>query len=228
MSASAVSNLSSVMNHQDPHLWQHLNIAVIIPCLNEEATIAQVVTEVRKALPRATVYVYDNGSQDQTVEVAQRAGAQVRIEPKRGKGRALRSAFRDIEAQLYIMVDGDATYDVSVLPQMLDALMDEKLDMVVGNRLSSRSAHNRQGHYLGNKLFSGLISRLFEFEVKDPFSGLRVMTARFVKSFPSVSKGFEVETELTVHAYDFDAAFKEMNVTYRERPEDSHSKLRTF
>lgn len=205
-----------------------LEIAVVIPCLNEAATIGKVVAEVRQALPEAKIYVYDNGSTDNTAEVAKVAGARVRFEPKPGKGRVLRTAFRDIEAQIFVMVDGDDTYDVSILPQMVEQLIEQKLDMVVGDRLQSKAAHQRLGHFLGNRLFSGLISHLFEFEVRDPFSGLRVMTARFVKSFPSVSKGFEVETELTVHAYDLDAAFIEVPVTYRQRPEDSHSKLKTF
>lgn len=204
-----------------------LSIAVIIPCLNEAQTIGKVVSDVKAVLPNAQIYVYDNGSTDATVEVADAAGATVRLEPQKGKGRALRTAFREIEAQLFITVDGDDTYAVDQLPTMIQMLHEQRLDMIVGNRLKQKISHSRLGHYWGNQLFSKIISHLFTVEVKDPFSGLRVMTARFVKSFPSVSKGFEVETELTVHAYDLDAGFKEMEVDYRLRPENSHSKLNT-
>lgn len=211
----------------DTSYFEPLSIAVIIPCLNEAQTIGKVVSDVRSVLPDAQIYVYDNGSTDATVDVAKAAGALVRLEPQKGKGRTLRTAFREIEAQLFVTIDGDDTYAVDQLPTMIQMLHEQRLDMIVGNRLKQKVSHARLGHYWGNQLFSKIISHLFTVEVKDPFSGLRVMTARFVKSFPSVSKGFEVETELTVHAYDLDAGFKEVAVDYRLRPENSHSKLNT-
>lgn len=211
----------------DSSHFEPLSIAVIIPCLNEARTIGKVVSDIHAVLPSVQIYVYDNGSTDATVAVANAAGAIVRLEPQKGKGRALRTAFREIEAQLFITIDGDDTYAVDQLPTMIQMLHEQRLDMIVGNRLKQKISHTRLGHYWGNQLFSKIISHLFTVEVKDPFSGLRVMTARFVKSFPSVSKGFEVETELTVHAYDLDAGFKEVVVDYRLRPENSHSKLNT-
>ncbi|WP_319380231.1 glycosyltransferase family 2 protein [Thiomicrorhabdus sp.] len=204
------------------------SIAVVIPCLNEAATIAKVVTSVRDVLPESRIYVYDNGSSDHTCDLAASAGAIVRHEQRRGKGRALKKAFGEISADIFITIDGDDTYDVGVLPEMIRRLQHDHLEMVVGDRLQDKSSHTRAGHYLGNRLFSKMISTLFDMQVEDPFSGLRVMSSRFVKSFPSVASGFEVETELTVHAFDLGAPFTEMPVDYRLRPEDSHSKLNTF
>ena len=203
-------------------------IAVVIPCLNESQTIAKVIESVRETLPSCGIYVYDNGSTDNTCAVAAAAGAIVRCEKRPGKGRALKKAFGEIDADIFITIDGDDTYEASHLPGMIKRLQHDHLEMVVGDRLKDKSSHTRRGHYLGNRLFSKAISTLFDMEVEDPFSGMRVMTARFVKSFPSVASGFEVETELTVHAFDLGVGFAEMPVEYRERPEDSHSKLRTI
>lgn len=204
------------------------SVAVIIPCLNEEKTIAQVILTAKTALPKAKIYVYDNGSTDKTKEIALDTGAIVRSEQRKGKGRALKKAFAEIDADIFVMVDGDDTYDLSQAPKMIELLQHEHLEMVVGNRLSDKASHNRAGHYFGNQLFSKAISKLFSIEVKDPFSGLRVMTSRFVKSFPAVALGFEVETELTVHAYDLAVDFAEIPVDYKLRPENSFSKLKTF
>lgn len=205
-----------------------LRVAVVIPCLNEALTIANVIASVGEALPSCRIYVYDNGSTDNTCAIATEAGAVVRCEKRPGKGRALKKAFGEIDADIFITIDGDDTYEAAHLPEMIQKLQEDHLEMVVGDRLKEKTSHTRTGHYLGNQLFSKMISTLFDMEVVDPFSGMRVMTARFVKSFPSVASGFEVETELTVHAFDLGVDFAEMPVGYRERPEDSHSKLRTI
>lgn len=203
-------------------------VAVIIPCLNEEETIEQVILSAKSALSDARIYVYDNGSTDKTKQIALAAGAIVRSEPRKGKGRALKKAFAEVDADIFVMVDGDDTYDLSQAPKMIELLQQEHLEMVVGNRLSDKASHNRAGHYFGNQVFSKAISKLFSIDVKDPFSGLRVMTSRFVKSFPAAALGFEVETELTVHAYDLGVDFVEIPVGYKLRPENSFSKLKTF
>lgn len=218
----------SVISDELPTSAVSPRIAVVIPCLNEAQTIARVIASVKKALPGCGVYVYDNGSTDNTCAIATTSGATVRCEKRQGKGRALKKAFGEIDADIFVIIDGDDTYETALLPDMVHKLQHDHLEMVVGDRLQDKSSHTRTGHYLGNRLFSRMISKLFDMEVEDPFSGLRVMTARFVKSFPSVASGFEVETELTVHAFDLGVGFEEMPVDYRERPEDSYSKLRTF
>jgi glycosyltransferase involved in cell wall biosynthesis len=203
-------------------------IAVIIPCLNEEAAIGKVVSDFRAALPTATVYVYDNNSTDKTIEVATAAGAVVRRERRPGKGNVVRRMFQDVEADVYVMVDGDDTYDASVAPQLVARLLDEQLDMVVGRRIETHQAAYRAGHRLGNRVLTGLVAKLFGAQIVDMLSGYRVFSRRFVKSFPSLSREFEIETELTVHAMQMRMAVAEIDTNYKERPPGSTSKLRTF
>lgn len=205
-----------------------LEIAVVIPCLNEEAAIQKVVSEFRAALPTATVYVYDNNSTDLTVEVAAAAGAIVRRERRPGKGNVVRRMFQDIDADVYVMVDGDDTYDASVAQALVGKLVDEQLDMVVGRRIETHQAAYRAGHRLGNKVLTGLVAKLFGSQIVDMLSGYRVFSRRFVKSFPSSSREFEIETELTVHAMQMRMAIAEVDTSYKERPPGSTSKLRTF
>ena len=203
-------------------------IAVLVPCLNEEAAIGKVVSDFRAALPTATIYVYDNNSTDGTVEVAAAAGAVVRRERRPGKGNVVRRMFQDIEADIYIMVDGDDTYDAAVAPQLVARLLDEQVDMVVGRRIETHQAAYRAGHRLGNRVLTGLVARLFGAQIVDMLSGYRVFSRRFVKSFPSSSREFEIETELTVHAMQMRMAVAEIDTNYKERPPGSTSKLRTF
>jgi glycosyltransferase involved in cell wall biosynthesis len=203
-------------------------IAVIVPCLNEEAAIGKVVSDFRAALPTATVYVYDNNSTDRTIEVATAAGAVVRRERRPGKGNVVRRMFQDIEADVYVMVDGDDTYDASVAPELVARLLDEQLDMVVGRRIEIHQAAYRAGHRLGNRVLTGLVAKLFGAQIVDMLSGYRVFSRRFVKSFPSSSREFEIETELTVHAMQMRMAVAEIDTNYKERPPGSTSKLRTF
>lgn len=207
-----------------------MNVAVLLPCYNEAIAIAKVVADFRSALPQATVYVYDNASTDNTSEVARKAGAVVRRVGAKGKGNVIRQMFADIEADVYVMADGDDTYDATVAPGMIDTLKTEDLDMVVGIRVSEAKdvAAYRTGHRLGNQLFTGLVGSLFGRSFTDIFSGYRIMTRRFVKSFPVTSRGFEIETELTIHALDLGLPVGERPVSYRSRPEDSVSKLRTY
>jgi glycosyltransferase involved in cell wall biosynthesis len=203
-------------------------IAVIVPCYNEEAAIAQVVADFRQALPGATIYVYDNNSKDRTSDVARAAGAVVRREPLQGKGNVVRRMFSDVDADYYIMVDGDATYDASVAPQLLQKLIDENLDMVNGARVTSIKAAYRAGHVLGNKLLTGLVAGIFGKRFNDMLSGYRVFSRRFVKSFAAISGGFEIETELTVHALQLRLPVGEVDTAYKDRPVGSVSKLNTF
>ena len=205
-----------------------LAIAVLVPCYNEEAAIDKVVKDFRAALPSATVYVYDNNSTDKTVEVARAAGAVVRHEKRKGKGNVVRRMFQDIEADVYVMVDGDDTYDASRAPELVDKLVTDNLDMVVGRRIETHQAAYRAGHRLGNKVLTGLVSRLFGAQIVDMLSGYRVFSRRFAKSFPSSSREFEIETELTVHAMQMRMALAEVDTNYKERPPGSTSKLRTF
>ena len=207
---------------------EELEIAVMVPCLNEAAAIAKVVRDFRVALPTATVYVYDNNSTDNTVEVAAAAGAAVRRERRPGKGNVVRRMFQDIEADIYIMVDGDDTYDASIAPKMVERLVDDNLDMLVGKRVETHEAAYRAGHRLGNRVLTGLVSRLFGSQIEDMLSGYRVFSRRFAKSFPSSSREFEIETELTVHALQMRMAIAEIDTNYKERPPGSTSKLRTF
>ena len=204
------------------------SIAVLVPCLNEEAAIGKVVSDFRAALPTATVYVYDNNSKDRTSEVASAAGAVVRRERRPGKGSVVRRMFADIEADIYVMVDGDDTYDASLAPKLVDALLADRLDMVVGKRIETHKDAYRGGHRLGNKVLTGLVRRLFGSQLEDMLSGYRVFSRRFVKSFPSSSREFEIETELTVHAMQMRMACAEVDTPYKERPPGSVSKLRTF
>lgn len=204
------------------------SIAVLIPCLNEEAAIARVVTGFRRSLPDAAIYVYDNASTDNTAKVAREAGAQVRLEPMRGKGNAVRRMFADIEADIYILVDGDDTYDAASAPMLVRKLLDEHLDMVNAARIETHQDAYRRGHRFGNVLLSTLVARVFGERMKDMLSGYRVMSRRFVKSFPALATGFETETELTVHALHLRVPVAEVPTPYRERPPASSSKLRTI
>ena len=204
-----------------------LRIAVLLPCYNEEAAIAQTIAGFRAALPDADIYVYDNNSADRTSEVAAAAGAIVRQERMQGKGHVVRRMFADVEADLYVMADGDATYDAAAAPQLVAKLLDEQLDMVVGARKSEVEEAYRLGHRLGNRLFTGLLSRLFGRSFTDIFSGYRVFSRRFVKSFPALSAGFETETEISVHALELAMPVGEVVTAYGARPEGSVSKLST-
>ena len=205
-----------------------MEVAVLVPCLNEEAAIAAVVRGMRSALPGATVYVYDNGSTDATAAKAREAGAVVRTEPMRGKGNVVRRMFADVDADVYVLVDGDATYEAASASEMVDKLIDERLDMVSGARISQETAAYRSGHRFGNALFSGMVARIFGSGIRDMLSGYRVFSRRFVKSFPAISAGFEIETELTVHALALRMPIAEVDTVYGSRPEDSHSKLNTY
>jgi glycosyltransferase involved in cell wall biosynthesis len=203
-------------------------IAVILPCYNEEAAIAQTVAGFARALPTAAIYVYDNNSRDRTVEVARAAGAIVRTETAQGKGNVVRRMFADIEADIYIMADGDLTYDPYAAPAMVDLALTEQLDMVVGTRQHEAKEAYRGGHVLGNRLFTGLLSGLFGRSFTDVFSGYRVFSRRFVKSFPVLSAGFEIETEISVHALELKMPVGEVPTAYGARPEGSASKLSTY
>lgn len=203
-------------------------IAVLIPCYNEEASIAQVVGDFRQALPEAEIFVYDNNSRDRTAEVAAAAGAVVRQEHLQGKGNVVRRMFADIEADIYVLVDGDATYHAASVPGMIDKLHRERLDMVNGARVSDSVRAYRPGHRFGNRLLSGIVIRMFGERIRDMLSGYRVFSRRFVKSFPGHSSGFEIETELTVHALVMRLPIGEVETPYAERPEGSVSKLNTY
>lgn len=203
-------------------------IAVLIPCRNEEAAIARVVRDFRHYLPTATVYVYDNASTDGTAQVARDAGAQVFSEGLIGKGNVVRRMFADVESDIYLIVDGDGTYDASSAPRLVTYLLTHRLDMVNCARVSSETGAYRRGHELGNRLLTGLVARVFGNRLSDMLSGYRVMSRRFVKSFPALSGGFEIETELTVHALELRAAIGELSAPYVSRPHGSSSKLRTL
>ena len=207
---------------------RRLKVAVLIPCLNEAAGIANVVQGFRDALPDATVYVYDNASTDDTGAVAQRAGAQVRREPMRGKGNVVRRMFADVEADVYVMADGDGTYDAASAPKMVAMLCEQHLDMICGKRVDTEQEAYRHGHRFGNRVLTGLVANLFGDSVTDILSGYRVMSRRFVKSFPALSKGFEIETELTVHALDLRVPIAEVATPYGARAQGSASKLNTW
>jgi len=203
-------------------------IAILVPCYNEALTIEAIVRDFRASLPQATVYVFDNNSTDGTAEIARRAGASVRLVPHQGKGSVVRRMFADIEADAYIMVDGDDTYDAAIAPQLVAKLFDEGLDMVVGNRVTKEQAAYRPGHRFGNNLLTGCVSMLFGRTFTDILSGYRVFSRRYVKSFAAHSTGFEIETELTVHALELRMPVAEVETVYKARPEGSFSKLNTY
>ncbi|HVW26953.1 MAG TPA: glycosyltransferase family 2 protein [Polyangiaceae bacterium] len=203
-------------------------IAVIVPCLNEEAAIEKVVKDFRKALATAAIYVYDNGSTDETVRVAREAGAIVRSEPLKGKGNVVRRMFADVDADVYVLVDGDDTYDASKAGELVEKLLKEQLDMVNGARIEKAVEAYRPGHRLGNAVLTGMVAYIFGDRLKDLLSGYRVLSRRFVKSFPALSAGFETETEITVHALELRMPIAEVETPYKERPAGSASKLRTF
>ena len=211
-----------------PAKQQLPRIAVLLPCYNEEAAIAATVAGFRAALPAATIYVYDNNSRDRTGEIAAKAGAIVRTERQQGKGHVVRRMFADIDADVYVMADGDLTYDPKAAPAMVDQLIGEQLDMVVGTRRHEEKDAYRGGHVLGNRIFTGLLSGLFGRSFSDIFSGYRVFSRRFVKSFPVLSSGFEIETEMSVHALELRMPVGEVETAYAARPEGSESKLSTF
>lgn len=205
-----------------------LRIAVLLPCYNEEAAVAQTVAGFRAALPEAEIYVYDNNSSDRTREVAAAAGAIVRSERMQGKGHVVRRMFADVEADIYVMADGDSTYDAAAAPALVAKLLGEQLDMVVAARKSEVEEAYRRGHRLGNRLFTGLLSSLFGRSFSDIFSGYRVFSRRFAKSFPALSRGFETETEISVHALELAMPVGEVVTAYGARPEGSQSKLSTW
>jgi glycosyltransferase involved in cell wall biosynthesis len=205
-----------------------MRIAVLIPCFNEEAAVATVVADFRKALPAAQIFVYDNNSSDRTVAVAREAGAEVRSERHQVKGHVVRRMFADIDADIYVLVDGDATYDAASAPRMIDRLVSDHLDMVVGFRVDQLQAAYRPGHRTGNRLLTGFLSSVFGTAFRDILSGYRVFSRRFVKSFPVLSDGFEIETELSVHALELALPVAEIETPYFARPEGSFSKLNTW
>jgi glycosyltransferase involved in cell wall biosynthesis len=203
-------------------------IAVILPCYNEEAAIGKTVRDFRAALPGAKIYVYDNNSKDQTAAVAREAGAIVRTELRQGKGNVMRRMFADVEADIYVLADGDDTYDASVAPALIKKLVEEGLDIVTGRRVHTEAAAYRAGHVFGNRMLTGLTAMMFNVKLGDTLSGYRVMSRRFVKSFPFTAEGFGIETELTVHAVRLQMPMAEVDTAYKERPAGSVSKLSTY
>lgn len=205
-------------------------VAVLIPCYNEELTIGKVVDDFKKSLPESVIYVYDNNSKDKTAEIAKEHGAVVRYERKQGKGNVMRSMFRDIDAECYILVDGDDTYPAEAAPELVSAVIDKGGDLVIGDRLSSTyfTENKRPFHNSGNVLVKQLINKFFKSDIKDIMTGYRAFSYEFVKTFPVLSQGFEIETEMTIHAIDKNFTLKEIPVQYRDRPEGSVSKLNTY
>ncbi|WP_332815857.1 glycosyltransferase family 2 protein [Ramlibacter sp.] len=210
-----------------PHDLDTVDLAVIIPCYNEEVAIGRVVADFRRALPSARIHVYDNASTDRTAQVAERAGATVGHEPFPGKGNVMRRMFSDVDADVYVLVDGDDTYCAADAPAMVRTLLDNQLDMVNGARVTDVRQAYRFGHRFGNRLLTGLVQVIFGKQFEDMLSGYRVFSRRFVKSFPATSSGFEIETELTVHALELRMKTAEVATRYKERPEGSCSKLNT-
>ena len=207
-----------------------MTIAVLIPCYNEAKTIAKVVRDYRAALPEADIYVYDNNSTDHTDDIAREAGAIVRYEYHQGKGNVIRSMFREIDADCYLMIDGDDTYPAENAREMVNLVLERKVDMVVGDRLSATyyTENKRPFHNMGNWLVKGLVNTIFKGSVSDIMTGYRAFSYQFVKSFPVLSKGFEIETEMTIHALDKNLSVRSVQVEYRDRPADSPSKLNTY
>jgi glycosyltransferase involved in cell wall biosynthesis len=203
-------------------------IAVLLPCYNEEAAIGKTVRDFRAALPLAQVYVYDNNSKDRTAAVAREAGATVRTELRQGKGNVMRRMFADVEADIYVLADGDDTYDAAQAPQLIARLVDEELDLVTGRRVHTEAAAYRMGHLWGNRMLTGLTALMFGIELRDMLSGYRVMSRRFVKSFPFTAAGFAIETEMTVHAVRLLMPMAEVDTRYKERPAGTASKLNTY
>lgn len=203
-------------------------IAVLVPCYNEELTIAKVIKNCKKYIPEADIFVCDNNSTDKTVDEAKKAGAKIMYENRQGKGNVVRRMFADIDADVYVMIDGDATYDIQVVPDLIKTLQDENLDMVVGVRKETENACYRNGHRRGNRLLTKIVEIMFGYKLKDMLSGLRVFSKRFVKTFPADSKGFEIETELTIFALSRRLPIKEVETNYFSRPEGSFSKLSTY
>jgi glycosyltransferase involved in cell wall biosynthesis len=208
--------------------FEHVAIAVLVPCYNEARTIRSVVSAFRDALPRAAIYVYDNNSSDGTATLAREAGAIVRFELLQGKGNVVRRMFADIEADIYVLVDGDDTYDAAQAPSLIEALLEGRLDYVNGRRVSTGSDAFRTGHRFGNWLLTSLVAAMFGNRLNDMLSGYKVLSRRFVKSFPALASGFETETELAVHALDLRMPMAEIETPYKERPPGSASKLSTF
>jgi glycosyltransferase involved in cell wall biosynthesis len=209
-------------------LTRNFRIAVLLPCYNEELTVASTVHAFQEALPGADIYVYDNNSKDRTSDIARELGAIVRTERRQGKGNVVKRMFADVEADIYVMADGDNTYDAPSVVPLVEYLIAEKLDMVVGSRASGDAAAYRQGHRLGNRMLTGFVSWIFGNDFRDMLSGYRVFSRRFVKSFPALSRGFEIETELTVHALHLAMPVAERDTPYYRRPEGSSSKLSTY
>ena len=205
-----------------------MKLAILVPCYNEEAAISKVVEDFRTALPGAVVYVYDNNSQDQTVARARAAGAVVRTETRQGKGNVVRRMFADIEADIYVLVDGDDTYDAGASPRMIAQMISDGADLLTARRIHTDAAAYRTGHLLGNRMLTGLTALLFNVHLSDMLSGYRVFSRRFVKSFPFTAEGFAIETELTVHAVRLMMPMTELDTRYKERPVGSVSKLNTF
>jgi glycosyltransferase involved in cell wall biosynthesis len=203
-------------------------VAVLIPCYNEEVAIGKVVRDFRQALPDATIYVYDNNSRDRTASIAAQAGAVVRLETQQGKGHVVRRMFRDIDADYYIMVDGDDTYEAGHAPDMLCTAMSGPFDLVNYIRRETEDAAYRGGHRFGNLMLTGVVRRIFGNRVKDMLSGYKIFSRRFVKSFPALSSGFDIETELTVHALELSMPISHVDGPYRGRPDGSESKLHTY
>ena len=205
-------------------------IAVLIPCYNESKTIKKVVEDFKKVLPEAVIYVYDNNSSDNTAEIAEKAGAIVRHEYQQGKGNVIRRMFREIDAQCYVMIDGDDTYPAEFGREMVDKVLERKVDMVVGDRLSSTyfEENKRPFHNFGNSLVRGTINRLFRSNIRDIMTGYRAFSYQFVKTFPVLSKGFEIETEMSIHAVDKNMLVENVIIDYRDRPDGSESKLNTY
>ncbi|MGE7367189.1 glycosyltransferase family 2 protein [Desemzia incerta] len=205
-------------------------VAILIPCYNESKTIAKVIRDFKEVLPNATIYVYDNNSSDGTDEIARKEGAIVSYEYQQGKGNVIRSMFRDISADCYLMIDGDDTYPAEFAPKMVEGILEKRAEMVIGDRLSSTyfEENKRPFHNIGNKMVRGLINLLFKNDVRDIMTGYRAFSYGFVKTFPVLSKGFEIETEMTIHALDKKLAIENVVVEYRDRPEGSESKLNTY
>ena len=205
-------------------------IAVLIPCYNESKTVAKVIKDYKKALPEADIYVYDNNSTDGTDKIAEKAGAIVKYEYRQGKGNVIRSMFRDIDADCYLMIDGDDTYPAESAREMVQAVLEENVDMVIGDRLSSTyfTENKRPFHNVGNVTVRALINRIYKSDIRDVMTGLRAFSYKFVKTFPVMSKGFELETEMTIHCLDKNMKVKNVIIEYRDRPADSPSKLNTI